>query len=172
MTLVVVFVLAALAACGYYNPYVARMGNKTITLHSAMWENKTSELALESTFYRSLSAWLRKTPKIVLTDAADKAEYDLTGAIEAVDYPELSYGVNREASELRAKVRVSIKIVRTATGETVWEKKNYMGTETIESFLADPDPGVMQRNKDEALRTISDDVAEMIYLNIINKLMQ
>jgi len=168
--LVLAAVLLGAAGCGYYNPYVVNDTGRAITLHRAMWENRTSELALESVFYRSLSSYLRKTPKIILKDSNEDAEFGLTGTIESVDYPELSYTTNREASELRAKVRITVTIVRNSTGEVVWEKKNYMGTETIESFAMSDDPGVLQRNKDEALRKISDDVAEMIYLTIIKKI--
>jgi len=171
-TLVLMAAAVLLAACGYYNPYVARMNAKPVTLHRSMWENRTSELALESVFYRSLSTYLRKTPKIQLKDTDQEAEYSLSGVIESVDYPELSYSANREASELRAKVRITVRIVRNSTGETVWEKKNYSGTETIETFAMDDDPGVLRSNKDKALRKIADDVAEMIYLTIINKVMK
>ncbi len=157
-----------LASCGYYNPYVARSDSKPITLHRSMWDNQTNELALETTFYHALSDWLRKTKLITLTDSKEEAEYVLTGEINTIDYPEISYASNRVASELRANLSVSYKIIETSTGKISWQQ-----SETLdETLIKVSDQIQLQKNKNAALAIIADDLAEKIYLHIINSIMR
>lgn len=158
-----------LTACGYYNPYVASNSSKPITLHRSMWANKTNELGLETTFYRSLSDWLRKSKLITLTESEDESDYELKGKIVSVDYPEISYASNRVANELRANLTVSYTLTEKTTEKVVWEKTNYTLTETLTKVS---NPSELQANKKAALAEISDNLAEEIYLYIINSIMR
>ena len=158
----------ALAACGYYNPYVARSNSKPITLHRSMWTNQTNELGLETTFYHALSDCLRKSKAITLTDSRETADYDLTGRITSVDYPEISYGGTRDANELRANIIIDFAVTDNATGKVVWRKSNYLISETLSTST---DPSQLQANKKAALAAIADEVAEGIYLHFINSIM-
>lgn len=160
--------LILLAGCGYYNPYVARSDSKPITLHRSMWKNQTNELALETTFYHALSDWLRKSKLITMTESKEEAEFILTGEITRIDYNEISYGSKQAVKELRADLVSHYKITKSATGEIVWEKT----TSRQEELFMDNDPIILQNNKNVALAQIADDVAEEIYLHIINSIMR
>lgn len=160
--------LLLIAGCGYYNPYVARSDSKPITLHRSMWKNSTTELALETTFYRALSDWLRKSTLITMTETRDEAEYILTGEITRIDYPEISYGSQQSVKELRADLTIHFLITNNKTGAIVWEKTE---TQQQELFMSS-DPITLRNNKNVALAQIADDVAEEIYLHIINSIMR
>ena len=160
--------LALLAGCGYYNPYVAASDAEPITLHHSLWRNNTNELGLESVLDQSLSSWLRRSNSINLVDSLDQAQYRLTGAITSVNYNEISYGSNNDATELRAILRVEIKII-DQNDAIVWENKT-MYDETL--LKDDSNPASLQSNKRQALHEITDEVAEDIYLYIVNTLMR
>nr|MBF0222115.1 hypothetical protein [Desulfobulbaceae bacterium] len=165
-----IFIVAiTITSCGYYNPYVVSSNSKPITLHRSMWANQTNELGLETTFYNSLSDWLRKTKLITLTENVTDAEFILTGKINSVDYPEISYSSNNIANELRANLTVTFSIKEQATGKTVWEKSGYTLQETLSKVS---DPTQLLASKKVALAEISDNLAEEIYLYIINSIMR
>ncbi len=157
-----------MSACGYYNPYVANNNNKPISLNHAIWANKTGVAGLENTMYQSLSNWLRKCRLIHLVDKPEKAEYLLTGTINSIDFPELSYGNHMQANELRANLHVTFDITDNVTNHKIWTVSQTF-TETLNMST---DPTSLQANKRTALLKISEDVSEMIYLHIINKTMR
>lgn len=167
--ILIILVLGLCVSCGYYNPYVASSNSKPITLHRSMWTNQTNELGLETTFYHALSDWLRKSKLITLTEDKNDAEYVLTGKIVSVYYPELSYTNHNVANELRANLTVTFSLTDQSTGKTVWEKTNYTRTETLAAVA---DPNQLRAYKKVALRQIADDLAEEIYLYLINSIMR
>ena len=134
-----------------------------------MWPNQTNELGLETTFYHALSDWLRKTKLITLTENKADAEYVLTGKIVSVDYPEISYSSNSVANELRANLTVTFSLVEQSTGKAVWQKNNYTLNETLSNVDSLTQ---LQANKKIALAEIADNLAEEIYLHIINSIMR
>ncbi len=157
-----------ISACGYYNPYVVNSNSEPISLYRSLWVNKTGEIGLENTMHQSLSNWLRKSSLIHLANKPDTADYILTGKIDSIDYPELSYGNNREASELRANLHVTFDITRRQSGKKVWQISKTF-TETLDMSSSS---STLQANKKTALQKISEDVSELIYLHIINKIMR
>lgn len=166
--LLTAFLIIITAGCGYYNPYVLNSNADPISLHRSMWKNQTNELGLETVLYHSLSGWLRKTKLIRLKETPEEAQYQITGKITSVDYPEISYGGNNEATELRARLSANYSIVDKKSGAIVLEtSKTY-----TETFYQNASPSVLQANKKEALAKIADDISEEIYLYIINRVMR
>jgi hypothetical protein len=148
---------------------VASSNAKPIALHRSMWANQTNELGLETTFYHALSDWLRKSKLITLTEKKAEAEYVLTGKIVSIYYPELSYTTNNVANELRANLTVTFSLKDQASGKTIWEKTNYTRTETLAAVA---DTNQLRAYKKVALAQIADDIAEEIYLHLINSIMR
>ena len=134
------------AGCGYYNPYVAAKDSKAISVYVTMWTNQTNELGLETTFYHSLLDWLRKSELIKITDSASEADYLITGKITGVDYPEISYGSNHIANELRANL-TSNSVIKENTTDKIIRNNTATSTETL---LTDNNPMRLQSNKKAA----------------------
>jgi hypothetical protein len=147
---------------------VASSNSRPITLHRSLWANKTGEVGLENTMYRSLSSWLRKSRLIHLVENQALADYILTGAIDSVDYPEISYGSNLVASELRVNLHVTFSLTARGTGMKVWNVSKIF-TETLNTS---GDPTVLRANKRAAISKIANDISEMIYLHIISVVLQ
>ncbi len=160
--------LLALAGCGYYNPYVGH-GYKEISIHRSMWTNHTTEVGLENTLFQAQSDWFRKSPLITMADSPSQADYVLTGSIDRIYYPEISFGKFREGIEGRAELTVSFAIKDRKSGKIVWQRK---ADSDQKNFAMTQDPIQLQNNKDVALHRIAEDFAEEIYLYLVNQLMR
>jgi len=166
--LLVMLIIMSAAGCGYHNPYVPDSGAKAISIHRSMWRNQTNELGLETVMYHSLSDWLRKTPLIALKEQGEIARYKLTGKITSADYPEISYGGNNMATELRAILTVEYRLIDTDSGTIILETaKTY-----TEPFKQSTNPTLLQANKEGALAEIADNISEEIYRYLITKVMR
>ena len=161
-------IVLLMAGCGYYNPYVGH-GYRHISLYRSMWSNHTTEIGLENTLFQAQSDWFRKSPLITLTDSAAEAEYELSGSIDRVYYPEISFGKFREGIEGRAELTVSFTIKDRQSGKIVWQRE---ADSDQQNFAMVQDPIQLQNNKNVALKRIADDFAEEIYLFLVNQLMR
>lgn len=164
--LVIVSLGLFLSGCGYYNPYVVH-GDHPVSLHRSMWPNRTTEIGLENTLFQAQSDWLRKSPNITFADVKDQADYILTGTIDRVTYPEVSFGAYREGIEGRADLMVSYSITERKSGKVSRQQQRVVRQQT---FPMSQDPVQLQANKNAALRQIADDIGEEIYLHLINRM--
>lgn len=165
--LITLFTLV-LSGCGYHNPYLTQ-GLTPITISRSMWNNHTTELGLPNTLFQAQSDWLRKSPLITITEDKNEAEYQLSGTIDRVSYPEISFGTFREGTEGRAELTVSFTLTETKSGKVVWERSS---TTRQQSFFMSQDPIRLQDNRTAALAEIADDFAEEIYLHLITTTMR
>lgn len=161
----------ALSACGYTNPYVqsddadgAEQG--TISIYVEMWKNNTSELGFQSEVKQSLVRWLKKSPHFSMATTPERADYILSGVIESLHLPGLSYGIFDRAVELRAEIIFSVELKKRKTGEIILKKGD---ADWHESFRVGRNAAVMEMNKREALREIAENISENIYVNLFNK---
>ncbi len=157
-----------LFGCGYHNPYLTQ-GLAPITISRSMWTNRTTELGLPNTLFQAQSDWLRKSPLITIADSKAEADYQLSGTIDRVSYPEISFGTFREGTEGRAELTVSFTLTETKSGKVVWERPAATRQQT---FFMSQDPVRLQDNRTAALREIADDFAEEIYLHLITTTMR
>jgi hypothetical protein len=162
--ILIVTIALILSGCGYYNPYVVH-GDHPISLQRTMWSNRTTEIGLENTLFQAQADWLRKSPLINFADSKNEADYILTGSIDRVTYPEISFGAYREGIEGRAELTVSFSITDRKSGQVTWQQKGGVWPQT---FLMTQDPVQLQANKNGALQEIADDIGEAIYLHLIN----
>lgn len=165
--------LAALSACGYSNPYVQPdeaegvVRPDTYSIYVDMWKNNTSELGLQSEVKQSLVRWLKKSPHFSMARTPEEADYILSGVIESLHLPGLSYGKFDRAVELRAELTFSVELKKRDTGEIILKRGD---ADWHESYRVGGDAADMEMNKREALRETADNIAENIYVNIYNKL--
>ncbi len=164
--LIVILLTISMAGCGYYNPYVTREGESlpTINLYVDIWPNRTNELGLETKLYRRLITWFKKSTHIKATQDRQKSEYLLTGEIRSINVPSLSYGQFDQAVELNVTLTVHYAMQKEESGEILWEQTQSFQ----EAVSVTPDAVSTRDNKQKALAIINDDLAEIIYLRILN----
>lgn len=163
-----VVVALILAACGYYNPYAAAKDGNPSQLYRTMWTNKTGELGLENILYQAQSDWLRKSRLINSVDSAAEADYQLSGAIERVNYPEVAFGRYQLATQGKVELTVNFTLVDRKSGKPAWKRE---ATRT-QTFLMSQDPMVIQANRRAAFEKIADSFGQEIYLYMINTILR
>lgn len=158
------FVILLCSSCGYYNPYVADKSSEPIVLYRTMWTNRTGEMGLENVLFQAQSDWLRKSRLISLADSATAADYELSGVIERVNYPEVAFGPYQMATEGRIELSVSYTLNERKSGKSVW---NRSATRT-QTFIMSQDPMALKASRSAAFQEIADRFGEEIYLYMMN----
>jgi hypothetical protein len=163
------FAPLVLQGCGYHNPYLANIEPEQApaVIYLTVWTNQTNELDLEGLIFRETADWLEQSRHLRLTKDREKADYLLTGAILAVDYPAVAYSVTDVATTLRASVTTSYELTDRATGATIWRV-----TETVRetNYRAGANAVRSRSNKRTALATIAEELGEQIYLRLTTTL--
>lgn len=155
-------------SCGYYNPNMLPQDEQgpPINLYVPIWANNTNELGLESDVHNAISDWLIQSKRITLTNQKD-AEYILNGTILSVNYPGLSYNTTDQATALKVVLTVRYAVKEKLSDKIIWERSGHVLEETysIGSSASQTDT-----NKKAALDTLTDDLAEQIYIRAFRAL--
>ncbi len=158
----------SLSGCGYTNPYKTKNefdknDNGRVALYLDMWENKTNLLGFHATIQHDLILWLKKSNRFHLTQTRETSDYILSGVVQSIDQPALTYGTFDRATSLRAEVKFSYKLVDTATGKTVFEQGR-ISKEA--SYRVGSDAVRTNSNLKKALGLMSEDLADNIYIQL------
>ncbi len=160
-----IILVITIAACGYHNPNVYSGPDKTIYLTE--WKNRTSELALDSKIYRSLTRWFQKSGSISTERKKAGADLILAGEIVSLDLPSLAYGANNITAEVKVRLRVRYILKEIATNKILLEVPD----ETwIEDYLVTNNVSTDKDNENEALEIIIDDLSQKIYQRTVSEL--
>jgi hypothetical protein len=165
--LILILLVGLLAGCGYRHPVAHTDEHGTIAVFAGAWENRTNELALEGLLLQKTADWLQQSPLFRLEADPARADYLLSGTIEAVNYPATAYDSSDRATTLRAWVKVNYRLTDRASSRLLWEIHN---TVRERNFLAGADAVRQRTNKEEALAVIADELAEQIYLKVLTTL--
>jgi Lipopolysaccharide-assembly len=151
--------------CGYYFPHVYE-GPET-TIYMPNWQNRTSQLGLDSKIYQSLSRWFQKSKSIRMTKDKGEADLILAGEIMYIDLPSVSWGADARATVVNVKMQVRYVLKDIKSDEIMWEVPHEMWTE-------DYSTGQFSRNvadnEQAALAKIMKDMSERIYLGTLESL--
>lgn len=147
-----------LASCGYHNPYVYSGPEKTIYI--AEWKNRTSELSLDSDIYRSLARWYQKAGSLHVSKKKEGADLVLAGEIISISLPSRSYTANREAAEIKIRLRVRYILKDIKSGKILIEEPSEVWSE---NYLTSSDSATAKEREDNALKRIIKDLSQKIY---------
>jgi hypothetical protein len=167
LLLLVYFILLlpafACTGCGYSNPYARKEFEEapTKTLLLTTWQNRTSELGLESIYFRLFNAWFKQSSRIAVVFAEEEADLKLTGEISAIDLPGLFYDTFDEALEIKIKLTVRFTLHDNRSNSILWQERQFV---IYEPFIIDPSGESTRYNKQRALLRIVDELGELIYL--------
>lgn len=151
------------SSCGYHNPNVYSGPAKSIYI--TQWKNRTSELAIDSKIYRSLTKWYQKSSSITVLRQKSGADLILAGEIVSIDLPSLSYGIDNITAEVRVKLRVRYILKEISTNKIIIEVPNETWSQ---EYLVGNSSVVSSNNEEEALDIILEDLSEKIYHNTVS----
>ena len=157
------FFAVIFSSCGYHNPNVYSGPAKSI--YMTEWKNRTSELAIQSKIYRSLTKWFQKSSSISVVRKKSSADLILAGEIISIDLPSLSYGIDNRATEVKVKLRVRYILKEISTNKVILEVPDEVWTQ---EYLVGITSTVTSDNEEKALDIILEDLSQKIYRNTVS----
>jgi len=162
-----ILMVLVLTGCGYHHPAIRQKDTGDLAIFAGSWENRTNELSLEGMLMQKTADWLQQSPKLRLEADPKQADYLLSGTIETVNYPATAFDSSDRATTQRAWAKVTYRLRERATGRLLWEINDAVRER---NFQTGKDALLQRSNKEEALAVIADELAEMIYLNVLTSL--
>lgn len=156
--------LLFLFGCGYHHPADYPVGSGAIAIHVTTWENRTNEIFLEGVLLQKTADWLQQSRLFRMESDPGRAEYLLTGTIEAVSFPAAAFNSIDRATTIRAWAKVTYRLREKSTDKIIWEIND---TTRERNYLTGADALHNRSNKEEALAFIANELAEQIYLKLL-----
>ncbi len=128
------------------------------SLSIKMLKNRTSETGAENIFTNDLIYEITSFGKVVLTKE-DSADGILTGVIESMRIHAISHRDSYTSLERRVIVTLSLKLT-DQTGRVIWSAKDFS---VSEDYIVSSDKQTTERNRREAIKTLSKRFAEKVY---------
>lgn len=148
-----------LSACGYRFSGGGSLPAHVTRVSIPVFENRTSEAGLESSFANDLMDEFTRA-RIPVTTGNESADASLMGVIRTLSVETISHGSHASSLEKRVTVSVDIKLV-SKTGEVLRE---YRGLSESEAFdVAEGERFATDQNQRNAISTISKRLSETIY---------
>jgi outer membrane lipopolysaccharide assembly protein LptE/RlpB len=151
--------------CGYHFPAVATYDGPGKTLYINHWQNRTSELGIDATLYKSLSGQFQQSEAITVTRNKEQADLILAGEITSIELPSAAWGNDAATTDIKVRLVVRYVLKDLKTRELLLEVPSETWTEDYASRM-----GTTGENK--ALNTIINDLSERIYLSTLTGLQQ
>ncbi len=128
------------------------------SLSIKMLKNRTSETGAENIFTNDLIYEITSFGKVVLTKE-DSADGILSGVIESMRVDAISHRDSYTSLERRVIVTLSLKLT-DQTGRVIWSAKDFS---VSEDYIVSSDKQTTERNRREAIKTLSKRFAEKVY---------
>ena len=128
------------------------------SLSIKMLKNRTSETGAENIFTNDLIYEITSFGKVVLTKE-DSADGILSGVIESMRVDAISHRDSYTSLERRVIVTLSLKLT-DQTGRVIWSAKDFS---VSEDYIVSSDKQATERNRREAIKTLSKRFAEKVY---------
>jgi hypothetical protein len=167
--LAILLLILLTAGCGYHFNEMADESLSGIQkVYVGNFPNRTDEAYLENIFRNALiDQFIRGNRFQVVGDEAE-ADAVVRGTVQRVTTTHTAYEESDLAAEERVSLSVQIVFEDRATGRTLWEDRNFSGTEdylvtdVAESHVDDNNIEMLQSKK-KALIKLSGDMAERAY---------
>lgn len=128
------------------------------SLSIKMLKNRTSETGAENIFTNDLIYEITSFGKVVLTKE-DSADGILTGVIESMRIHAISHRDSYTSLERRVIITLNLKLT-DQTGRVIWSAKDFS---VSEDYIVSSDKQATERNRREAIKTLSKRFAEKVY---------
>ena len=175
-SLFIVAITLSLFGCGYHfnlSGYSLRGGLRSLAIPTL--ESRATIQGLEADFTNIIRREFLSHSTIPLVGVKD-ASAVLVGRIECIETSPLSYDIQKSSvggktvsyeltSLRRIKVKLSMRMVRQDTGQTLWEEK---AMEEKASYSVSDDPIETSYREKMALRQIARQLAKRVYLKTVD----
>jgi outer membrane lipopolysaccharide assembly protein LptE/RlpB len=161
--LILAFAVLSTAACGYRFSAGGRLGENITSVSVNMLENRTAETGVENIFTNDLIFEFTKNGNAIVESAS--ADAVLSGTIEAMPVETVAYRGQVTSLERRITAFVSLRL-SDRQGKVIWSANGISRSETY-GILSEK--VATDYNKREAIRALSERLAEDVYYRITDK---
>ena len=166
MRVVSILFVVLLAGCGYHVPGTSDswVGGEAKTLYIQLFDNQTTEPYLENFITDALVAELSRSRLVELTENPALADVRLLGEVKDFSSSALAYGATDRITDYRAKMKVSVRLLRKGSSEVLWQEN----MSRSEDYLATINKNLQLEGQRLAARRVSQRLAEDIYASLLN----
>jgi len=155
---VIFLLLFVFSSCGYSFRGGGDLPEGIKSLSIKMLENRTSETGAENIFTNDLIYEITTHGKVLLTKEGS-ADGILSGVIQSMRVDAISHRDSYSSLERRVVVTLSLEL-KDPTGKVIWSARDV--TEN-EEYDVSSDKQTTERNRREAITTLSKRLAEKVY---------
>jgi len=147
--LVLGLIMVIMSSCGYRpvarGPAVTSQERPSLAI--PLFDNRSTEIGLESLFANSFIETFSRCKVLRLTSQPEKADLVLEGKIQSVAFSSVAFfNINRSLVR-RVSIRVELQLTRRSTGKVVWKdsavlQEDYVIDQTYQEGEALKDMGV------------------------------
>jgi 2-keto-3-deoxy-galactonokinase len=146
------------SACGYRFTGSGSFRGGITSLSIEVFENRTSETGVETTFTNDLIYEVTRDQKVALT-RKETADAVLTGVIASIWTENISYQEAYASLERRVHVSVDLRLT-DLDGKKIWSVK---GVTDNEAYAVAQIRQATEQNRDDAISILSKRLAENLY---------
>ncbi|MBI5584315.1 MAG: hypothetical protein HY892_10855 [Deltaproteobacteria bacterium] len=152
------------AGCGYgFRGSVNNLPPDIRAVHIPVFVNETNEAGAEMVFANALIYEFNRSRVLQVVSAAE-AQAVIAGKIRSVAIEAVSYASQTQAVERKVTVVLEVSCRRQDNQKVLWQN---LSLSRYQTYTVAQDPVTTDRNKEEALRKIAQDLSERIHNGIL-----
>jgi outer membrane lipopolysaccharide assembly protein LptE/RlpB len=160
----VVLLLLLISGCGYgFRGGVSNLPADIQSIYIPVFANETTEAGIEVVFANALIYEFTRSRALKLLPEAEAQAY-ISGKIKSVAVDSVIYANQTQARERRVTVTLDISCLRSDDQKVLWQNPNLS---RYEVFQVTGDLNQTERNKQEAIRKLAQDLSERIHNSIL-----
>ncbi|MBN2178583.1 MAG: LptE family protein [Deltaproteobacteria bacterium] len=163
--LLTLLLILPVSGCGYrFAPAGETMDRKIKAVYIDTFRNHTSEAQVENYVRNAFINQFIRGNRFKSADEKETSDAVLSGKITGLSTSHVSYEKNDTAREDTISLSFDVEF-RDSEGTILWAKKSLSGRE---AYRIDDNPTITGKNRKEALRKLSRDMAEKTYRDIMS----
>jgi outer membrane lipopolysaccharide assembly protein LptE/RlpB len=164
-TLVLGLLAAMLVAgCGYgFRGSVNNLPQDIKAIHIPAFVNETNEAGAEIVFANALIYEFNRS-RVLQVVSTQEAQAVIAGKIRSIAVEAVSYASQTQAVDRKVTVVLEVSCRRLDNQKVLWQN---MTLSRYQNYTVTPDPNTTDRNKEEAIRKIAQDLSERIHNGIL-----
>ena len=152
---------ALVAGCGYQFTGGGSLPENVKSVSVSVLANRTAETGLENTLTNDIIYELTRNRQAEVT-TAEKAEARISGTIRSLSVSTVTHSDQNVSQERRVTVAVDLEMIRSG-GKKIWQRQGITANETYD---VGANKIATNRNREEALKTLSRRLAERVYASM------
>ena len=164
--IICVLLLLPCLGCGYhFSPGGENIDAGISKVFIGEFSNSTSEANVENYIRNAFFSRFKRGNRFTPVADRNQADAFLTGKIRNITTSNLAYSSSGLAKEDCVLMILEVAFKRADNGEVIWINEGLSGKE---AFKVEVDTGMTAKNKGNAIRKLSVDMADKAYRNILS----